>query len=334
MYEGFIRRVDSLVWSLLCDENDSLGLRELLRYSVFSGGKRIRPLLAMLCCRVVGGSDEDVLYAAAGIELLHNYSLIIDDIIDRSVLRRGRPTVWKKFGVSVAQCVAADLAASAFRAAALSKHPVKVVEIFARVMKRAARGEMLDILFEQSGRENESYVVENRFNQVTLDDYFQMVSNKTAAFIEATCEIGGVCADASEEEIEALRRYGYNIGVAFQIRDDILDIFGKAEVTGEEIGKDLRTRKLGNLVILLACEEMMNEDKRRFLSLMRKNEELTNYELNELIKMVKKTNAEERAMGYGRNFVDNALCALRSLPQNEHVKQLEQIAFFILRREK
>ena len=226
--------------------------QKLAFYQISTGGKRLRPALSILSCQLLGGKIKDVLYPAAGIEILHNYTLIVDDIIDHSHLRRNQPTLWFKFGTSIAECLGMIYAASIFQAAQRSKFPSKINEIFASTLKKIIQGEILDILFERAGRENEPYISENRYFEISEKDYLKMVSQKTAALFEAACEVGGICANGKEKEIQALKNYGFNLGIAFQIRDDVLDIFGEEKKFGKKIGKDIEERKGGNFLILLA----------------------------------------------------------------------------------
>ncbi|HDM31846.1 MAG TPA: polyprenyl synthetase family protein, partial [bacterium] len=225
--------------------------QKLAFYQISTGGKRLRPALSILSCQLLGGKIKDVLYPAAGIEILHNYTLIVDDIIDHSFLRRNQPTLWFKFGTSMAECLGMIYAASIFQAAQRSKFPSKINEIFALTLKKITQGEILDILFERAGRENEPYIFENRYFEISEKDYLKMVSQKTAALFEAACQVGGVSANGKKKEIQALRNYGFNLGIAFQIRDDFLDIFGEEKKFGKKIGKDIEERKGGNLLILL-----------------------------------------------------------------------------------
>lgn len=307
--------------------------KKLVNYQINAGGKRLRPILTILSCLVCGGKTKDALYPAAGIEILHNYSLIIDDIIDKSSLRRGKPTVWSKFGRSIAQCIGIDYSAAVFQAANKSKHSTQISEIFAKAIKTVVDGEILDILFEQSGREDEPYVVQSRYSKITEKDYFRMISKKTASLIQACCETGGVCADAKKEKLKALGDYGFNLGIAFQIKDDILDIFGREQKFGKKIGHDIEERKLGNIIILCAMEEFSLKEKKKMLVLMKKKE-LKDKEIQDVIKMIEKTQARKRALKLGEKYIRKAQSALEILPQNNWNNLLKAFTDFTIQREK
>jgi len=317
----------------LLDSYVSEEIQKIVRYQTSTGGKRIRSILAVLSCRLLGGQTKDVLYPAAGLELLHNYSLIIDDIIDNSNLRRGLPTTWSKFGKSIAQCIAIDYSAAAFQAANQSSKPFIMSDLFAKTIKTIVDGEILDILFEQAGRDEEPYVLENRYREISQKDYFRMISRKTATLFQACCEAGAICAEAEQKEVDALKEFGFNLGMAFQIQDDILDIFGEEKTFGKKIGKDIEERKGGNIVIILALEELNSNGRNDLLELIRK-ERTDKKEIAAAIKLIEKTKAREKARLAGKKFIERARKNLEILPQNEWSDILREIAEFIIQREK
>ncbi len=305
----------------------------LLTYTIASGGKRIRPALAISSCRLLGGSIKDIIYPAAGLEILHNYSLIIDDMIDNSELRRGKPTAWINFGRSIAHCIGMDYAASIFGAANKSKYPNEISQTFIRTLKILVDGEILDILFEQSGREDEPFIARNRYYNIKKNDFIEMISGKTASLVQASCEVGGICAGASEKEIEYLKRYGFNLGMAFQISDDILDIFGEEAKFGKKIGKDIEERKGGNAVIYFASQEFSPEDRKMFWSIMRKKK-VSKGDVILAINLIKRTKAREMAVEYGNHFVKEAIKNLSHLPKNKWNDSLKRVAELLMEREK
>ena len=304
--------------------------RGLVNYQISTGGKRLRPSLALIVCQMLGGKIKDVLYPAAGLEILHNYTLIIDDIIDNSKLRRGKPTTWAKFGKSVAQCIAVDYSAAVFQAASQSRNPEKISGLFAETMKRIMDGEILDILFEQGGRDDEPYIVENRYKEITKEDYFKMIAKKTGFLIQTACEIGGICAGAGKQEIEFLKKYGFNLGLAFQIQDDILDIFGSKKF-GKKIGHDIEERKRSNIIVLFALEEMRPIDKKKFSKILEKRT-ITKKDVREAIELIKKTKAKKKAYQLGEKYISEAKKNLRSLPQNKWNDILREAADFTIER--
>lgn len=200
-------------------------------------GKRIRPLLCGLACQAAGGEWPAALPMAAAIELLHNFSLLHDDIQDNSPLRRGRPTVWQLWGV--AQAINAGDAM--FTLAHLAPHRLaergvpaatvlKTLEQFDQTCLHLTQGQYLDMSFETRAR-------------VTVDEYLAMIGGKTAALIAACTELGALIAGAPTAQVEHLREFGRNLGLAFQVQDDWLGIWGDPAVTGKSAASDLEKRK-------------------------------------------------------------------------------------------
>ncbi len=306
---------------------------DLVNYQVSTGGKGLRSALTLISGRMMGIKEKDVIHPAAGIEILHNSTLITDDIIDHSNVRRGKSTVWKQYGQSVAECMIMDYVATFYLAANSSPEPQKIVEIYTKTLKTIVDGEILDILFEQGDRDNEPYVYKNRYREVSLESYFQMVSKKTAILFQSCCEIGGICAGVSKKNLKNLKEFGYNLGIAFQIQDDILDIFGNEKRFGKKIGKDIEEGKLGNIVIFYALQGLASTKREKVLkNLQKKN--INNKSIKEAIEFIKQTNAHRKAFHLGERYVEKAKKSLEKLPQNQWNKYLNTLADFAIERKK
>ena len=332
VFKKIAKAVDPVIKKFLISFVDKK-FQKIIKYPVSAGGKRLRPALAAISCLLLGGKLKDVIEPASGLEVLHNYTLIVDDIIDNSTLRRGKPTCWAQFGNSIAQCIGIDYAATIFQTVANSKKTVLLSEIFSKAIKTLVEGEILDILFEKAGREEEAYVVKNRYRRITEKDYFQMAGKKTAALFAASCQAGGICANGKEKDIKALRKYGLNLGIAFQITDDILDIFGKEKKFNKKIGKDIEDKKEGNIVILLALKKLKNPGKDRFLKIIRRKN-ISEKGVKKAIKIIEIANSREKAYQLGASYIRKAKNALKDLPQNKWRVILSKIADFTLIREK
>lgn len=328
---GLGKLVDPLLERYLLRDADP-EFHEALLYSVRAGGKRVRPALTLASAMAAGGSIEDALPAAAAVELAHNYSLILDDIIDHSELRRGQPTLWKKYGLSTAILVAVHYRESIAQALNETRDPKLFNEIMAKTLKLLTEGERLDVLFEQAGRLDEPYVVEKRRRAVSLADYLDMVYKKTGALLETSCVFGALSAGAEQGVVRALGEYGRNLGYAFQIGDDIIDIFGREEVTGKKVGKDVEEHKLGNVVILLAMEELDEEGRRELAGILARDV-VDAGSLKRALELVSSTRARERAEELRRKYSEEAVRALGPLPRNEGRSMLEALAEFIATRE-
>jgi geranylgeranyl diphosphate synthase, type I len=331
----FRKTVDPIIKEILTSDVDK-ERQKIVEYQVSTGGKRLRPALAIICNQLLGGQKKDALYPAAGLEILHNYSLIIDDIIDRSRNRREKPTTWYKLGKATAQCLSIYYAAAIFQAANHSKQPTEISEIFAKTMKIITGGEISDILFEMTERKRESYLEKNRYQTISKKGYLKMIEQKTAILFQSCCQVGALSAGAKKKEIEALKKYGFNLGIAFQIQDDILDIFGEKESHNEkrkEIGKDIIERKGGNIVVILALEKLKPKHKKKLNKLMEK-EYIKKKEVTQIVEIFKKTGSYEKSQQLGKKFVKKAKKNLASLPQNKWNDILKETADFIIKREK
>lgn len=200
-------------------------------------GKRVRPVLCLLACEAAGGDVEQALPAAAGIEILHNFSLLHDDIEDNSDTRRGRPTVWKLWGQP--QAINAGDGMFALAHLALARLPERGVpterafalrQVFDRTCLALTHGQHLDMRFEER-------------LDVTVDEYVAMIKGKTAALIATSAYMGAFVAGVDEKTATCYQDFGYHIGLAFQIQDDILGIWGDADLTGKSTSSDIETRK-------------------------------------------------------------------------------------------
>lgn len=199
-------------------------------------GKRIRPILLLLSNEASGGNWEEAIPAAAAVELLHNFSLIHDDIEDNSDTRRGRKTAWKQYSLALALNAGDSLYALSF----IAMHRLdmyknasitnQALEIFTRTCLNLTKGQHLDIEFE-------------RRNTVTLDQYFNMIVGKTATLLSTSAQLGSLIAEAEPKIQQAYKQLGLNLGLAFQIYDDLLGIWGDPVKTGKSAASDLLTRK-------------------------------------------------------------------------------------------
>ncbi|WP_287586483.1 polyprenyl synthetase family protein [Candidatus Borrarchaeum sp.] len=311
-------------------EDTTQDFQEVILYQVASGGKRLRPVLTLLFCELANGNTEDALSSAAGIELIHNYSLLMDDIIDRSPYRRNRPTTFVKFGLPIALLAGMHYREAIFLSALKSPASETINKIFSDVVRQLVEGERKDVLFEQAGRDEE-YILEKRYKTITLDDYFEMVGDKTAVLIKAACEVGVICANGSKEMIEAASSYGWNAGLAFQAKDDVLDLFADAEKLGKPVGHDIKEHKMGNIAVLYALEELESKQREYVLNVLRK-EKVTDEEVNEVIDLIKSTKAPQKAEEKAKELKEEARKQLLNFPDSSAKKMLENIATYFVER--
>ena len=236
------------------DDGDGV-VRAAMRYSVAGGGKRIRPALVLACCRLCGGDVNDAIDAACALELIHTYSLIHDDLpcMDDDDLRRGKPACHKRYGESFALLAGDALLTEAFHlvstAPLAQKKPETALRVIAILSAEAGErgmigGQVLDLRSEGQA--------------IAIDRLRTMDEKKTGALMRAACTIGGVIAGADDLQLAALTRYAEDVGQAFQILDDILDVTSDEATLGKPIGSDAESEK-STYVSLLGLDGAKNE---------------------------------------------------------------------------
>jgi geranylgeranyl diphosphate synthase type II len=207
-------------------------LYEPIAYTIALGGKRLRPVLVLLGCELVGGSKEDAIYPAIGIELFHNFTLLHDDIMDNAPLRRNKPTVHAKWNANIAILSGDVLFTIASQQIAKAPSPVltDVLNVYFKVAVDVCEGQQLDMDFES-------------LDNLEIPDYIEMIRLKTAVLLGASLQIGALCGSASKEIAEQLYEIGVELGLAFQLQDDLLDAFGNEETFGKQVGGDIISNK-------------------------------------------------------------------------------------------
>lgn len=207
-------------------------LYEPIRYTLALGGKRMRPVLVLMGADLLGGNLDDAINPALGVEVFHNFTLLHDDIMDEAPLRRGKATVHTKWNSNIAILSGDVMFVESCRL--VSKAPATVLspvlEVFYKAAGDVCEGQQWDMNFE--AQEN-----------VSLPDYLKMIRLKTAVLLGASLQIGALCANANEKDAALLYDFGCHLGVAFQLQDDVLDVFGDPAVFGKQAGGDILSNK-------------------------------------------------------------------------------------------
>lgn len=230
-------------------DNQPNELYQPISYTLDLGGKRIRPVMVLLACDLYGGEIEKAINSAVAIEIFHNFTLLHDDIMDNAPIRRGKETVFKKWNSNVAILSGDTMFAIAYKHLAMSDKKVlqDVLEIFTQAAIEVCEGQQYDMNFESR-------------NDVTISEYIEMIRLKTAVLIAASLKTGAVIGGASQKDLENIYKFGEYVGLAFQLQDDLLDVFGEQEKFGKQIGGDIVTNKKTYLN-LKAIEEAKGNDK-------------------------------------------------------------------------
>ncbi len=291
-----------------------------------AGGKRLRPAIVIAVTEALGEVAEKALPFAAAVELVHNFTLIHDDIMDRDEFRRGVPTVHKLWGEAMAITAGDLLFAKAFEVLSDAETKgiphnriTRALKTLAHASAVIAEGQALDMMFEQ-------------LEDVDIDDYFQMIYKKTGALFEASALLGGLVATEDESILSSLALYGRNLGIAFQIRDDILGVAGKEEEIGKPVYSDIREGKK-TLVIIYALNQLEGDEKEKLMSILG-NKQASRKELEEAAALIRKSGAIDYAEKLAREYADKAIAALSVLPDNEARKILVDLAEFAATRTK
>lgn len=214
------------------------GLYEPIEYVLSLGGKRIRPLLMLMAYNLYKENVDDILPAAVGLETYHNYTLLHDDLMDKADMRRNKPTVHKLWGENTAILSGDTMLVLAYQqlCKADARHLRAVLDIFCNTALEIGEGQQYDMDFEKR-------------DDVTEEEYIEMIRLKTSVLLAAALQIGAILADASPEDAARLYQYGIQIGLAFQLQDDYLDVYGDEAVFGKKIGGDILCNKKTYMLI-------------------------------------------------------------------------------------
>ena len=298
-------------------------LYDPLRYVLNSGGKRIRPVMIMYSCEAAGGKAEDALNAGVAIEMLHNFTLVHDDIMDNADTRRGNPTVHKKWNDNVAILTGDHLIGMAYSYLLKTKSDRldEIVKTFTEGIIEVCEGQSFDKEYEDR-------------KDVTLDEYMMMISKKTAKMLETSAVVGALIGNGSNELVENVRNYAANIGLAFQIQDDLLDITADETEFGKKIGGDLVEGK--KTYLLIKAMEVVSEKKDRSKILNIVNKTGLSPDDTEAISEIKSIynnyGVIESAQKEIERYTELAYSNLNNLPDSESKENLRWFAEMLMGR--
>jgi geranylgeranyl diphosphate synthase type II len=294
--------------ALIADSSEPASMYEPIRYVLGAGGKRLRAVLTLLACNTVGGRSQRALPAAVAIELLHNFTLVHDDVMDNADVRRGRPTVHTKWDTNVAILAGDDMVALAYRSllATPSDRLPEILRVFTDAFVEVCEGQAFDKEFET--RRN-----------VDLNDYFLMIRKKTGRIIAASTEIGALIGGGNAREVSALRTFGEQLGIAFQLQDDLLDVMGDEEDFGKAIGGDIVEGKK-TFLLLKALERARGKDREILRSVAPGN--TTRRSVGRVRTIYERTRVLDETRQTVSRLTQQAIVALKPIPPSEMKEML------------
>jgi len=294
-------------------------LYEPANYILEAGGKRIRPVLVLCACEAVGGKKEEAIHAAAGLEILHNFTLVHDDIMDNAAARRGRPTVHTKWDANVAILAGDVLLGLAYRALLMSKTDSvhELGSIFTEGVIEVCEGQAYDKEFETRKR-------------VSLDEYLLMIRKKTGTMVSVAMEVGAILGNGSLTERTALKSYGELVGEAFQVQDDLLDVVADEKQFGKTIGGDIVEGKK-TFLLITALQRAKGEEKRLLQRIVHEGG-ISKSKVNRVRQIFLSTGAVEAAELQIANDIAKAKEQLKMLNDSESTHMLSWFADMLLGR--
>ena len=295
---------------------------EPMSYIIGLGGKRVRPLLTLIACDLFGANPEEAIHSALAVELFHNFSLIHDDILDKAPLRRGSATVHVKWCDNVALLSGDGMLVKSYQILSDS-NPLQVpplLKLFSKTAIEVCEGQQMDMNFET-------------WDKVSIENYIEMITNKTAVLLGCSLGMGAICANASATQQEHMYEFGKHVGIAFQILDDVLDVYAIDEKFGKLIGGDIIANK--KTFLLLGAYELANEEQTKELDRLVNTKELSHPEkIKQVTAIYNQTKVKDMAMKEANKHTDIALKHLEELEADASKKNnLKAFALDLLKRD-
>ena len=296
-------------------------LRSAMEHLPNAGGKRLRPICAMLACELAGGRVREVLPFGVALELIHNFTLVHDDIMDEDDLRRGTPTVHTVFSIPTAINAGNGLHSHAFdivtRSNCSDSTFRRLVREMAVTVRAIGEGQQDDIDFEKR-------------DDVTVEEYFRMIENKTAKIFEMACRGGALISGAGEEAVSALGEFGMNFGISFQLSDDHLDVVSVSDELGKPSKSDLKNNK--KTLIIVTAFEKAGSVERKILSRVLGNQSATEEDLDRAAEVLVKLGSVECARMEAERYAKRAKRSLDYFSPSPAKEVLEALADYNITR--
>jgi len=288
---------------------------------IIHGGKRLRPFMVLKSCMMLGGKQSDAMAAAGAVEMIHNFTLTHDDIMDNDDMRHGVPTTHKKFDMPLAILAGDVLYSKAYQIISKSKlsanYKSQLVSKLSKACIEICEGQVDDIKLAENKR------------IPTESEYIKMIEKKTAVLFEVSCAMGAISAKKSVKDVKNLSVFGRNLGIAFQITDDLIGIMGDSKVTGKAVGNDIREGKK-SLPILLAIRNASGSDKKKILRVFGKSK-ATRVEINTVVSIIRSLGIEQTVRKQALRYANRATKALDKY-SSVHKSELISLLDFVVKR--
>jgi geranylgeranyl diphosphate synthase type I len=290
------RKIDLFLLSRLKGEPSDL--YKAASYLIEHGGKRLRPFLVLKSCELVGGSMKQAIPAAAAIEMIHNFTLVHDDIMDNDEVRHGVPTTHMKFGMPVGILAGDILFSKAFETISSSNNKISknvivpLIDTLSRACSEVCEGQALDISMAQSKK------------IPTESQYIKMIGKKTSSLFVASCAMGAISANTTKSDVDRLSVYGKNLGISFQIIDDLIGIIGDPRITKKPVGNDIREGKK-SLPILLAIKTAKGKERKTILDAFG-NSSISKREMEKTVEVISSLGIEKTIRKKAAHHIDTA----------------------------
>lgn len=289
-------------------------IKQIIEYILSCGGKRVRPMILILGARALSHRDRKHIDLAAVIELIHTATLLHDDVVDSSTLRRGHKTAHTIWGSNASVLVGDFLYSRAFQVVVDQRHQV-LLDIFAKATHYIAEGEILQLVNCNNPDTSEAF-------------YFEIIKRKTAKLFEVAAQLGALVSTQSEHEVRAMRDYGLHLGLAYQLIDDVLDYSQSAEQTGKNVGQDIADGKT-----TLPLIHAMRKSKTAELNLIREAIKTgSNKNLARILGIIESTDAIKYTADAAKQHAFNAKEALHSIPASKYRDALQALSDFVVER--
>ncbi len=294
-----------------------------IEYVMSQGGKRLRPTLTLLACDLFDGNVIDSIFPALAVEIFHNFTLVHDDIMDKAPIRRGLDTVYKKWNSDIAILSGDTMFAMAYQYAVKTNpsHITSVLDVFSKTAIEVCEGQQLEMDFEL--RED-----------VAIDEYIRMITLKTAVLLGASLKIGGIIAGADENAVNEIYQFGVNLGIAFQLQDDLLDVYGQEETFGKKNGGDIIANKK-TFLYLKAIEKANPQQRKKLTELFQSTSILAEEKISSVISVYNELNIQNETELAMTDFYSKSFGHL-SMARGNHSKTmvLKQFAEGLYKRTK